>query len=80
MVSSGALAVVDGDVRLSYGELEAAANRLAWHLIAGGVGPGGIVAVVVPRSVDLVVAVLAVLKAGAAYLPVDPDYPASRVG
>ncbi|WP_240724266.1 amino acid adenylation domain-containing protein, partial [Frankia sp. B2] len=80
VVSSGALAVVDGDVRLSYGELEAAANRLAWHLIAGGVGPGGIVAVVVPRSVDLVVAVLAVLKAGAAYLPVDPDYPASRVG
>ena len=60
-------------------ELNARANQLAHHLIAQGVGPERIVALALPRSVDLVVALLAVLKTGAAYLPIDPNYPADRV-
>ncbi|GAA2067614.1 amino acid adenylation domain-containing protein [Polymorphospora rubra] len=63
-----------------YGELDARANRLARELLAHGAGPGGIVALALPRSVDLVVAMLAVLKTGAAYLPVDPGDPADRIG
>jgi len=76
----GALAVLAGDGELSYGELNARANRLARYLIGLGAGPERVVAVVLGRSVDLVVALLAVLKAGAAYLPVDPGYPPARVG
>ncbi|WP_405358697.1 amino acid adenylation domain-containing protein [Kitasatospora sp. NBC_00085] len=64
---------------LTYGELDARANRLAHELIARGIGPGRLVALALPRSEQIVVALLAVLKAGAAYLPVDPSYPAGRV-
>jgi len=64
---------------LSYAELHARANRLARLLVDRGVGPDQLVAVAVPRSVDMVVAVLGVLKAGAAYLPIDPDHPAERI-
>ncbi|MFD7631789.1 amino acid adenylation domain-containing protein, partial [Streptomyces sp. NPDC059851] len=64
---------------LSYRELNRRANRLAHALIARGVGPEQVVALRLPRSPELVVAVLAVLKTGAAYLPVDPDYPAARI-
>ena len=64
---------------LSYGELNGRANRLARLLIGRGVGPESLVAVVMERSADLVVALLAVVKAGGAYLPVDPGYPADRI-
>ncbi|MFD7830845.1 amino acid adenylation domain-containing protein, partial [Kitasatospora sp. NPDC059803] len=74
-----ALALVSGDVELTYRELNAWAGRFAHALIARGVGPEQVVAVALPRSVESVVAVLGVLKAGAAYLPVDPSYPAARI-
>jgi nonribosomal peptide synthetase DhbF len=77
--SPEAVAVVHEDVSLSYEELNTRANRLAHLLIAEGVGPEQIVALALPRSVEMVVGVLAVLKAGAAYLPLDPDYPADRL-
>src|SRR6185503_14713145 len=62
-----------------YGELNVRANQLARLLIARGVGPESLVAVAMERSTDLVVALLAVVKAGGAYLPVDPGYPADRI-
>ncbi|MTE22328.1 amino acid adenylation domain-containing protein [Streptomyces sp. TRM43335] len=64
---------------LSFAEVEERANRLAHRLIARGAGPGDIVALVLPRSADMVLAQLAVAKAGAAFLPVDPGYPDERV-
>ncbi|WP_367133476.1 MULTISPECIES: amino acid adenylation domain-containing protein [Streptomyces] len=72
-------AVIFRDRRLSYGELNARANSLARRLLARGAGPESVVAVLLPRSEHLVTALLAVLKTGAAYLPVDPAYPAERV-
>jgi amino acid adenylation domain-containing protein/non-ribosomal peptide synthase protein (TIGR01720 family) len=74
-----AIALAFGDVELTYGELNASANRLAHHLVSLGVGPDTLVGVYLERSVDLVVSLLAVLKAGAAYVPLDPDYPEERV-
>ncbi|MEU1948118.1 amino acid adenylation domain-containing protein [Streptomyces sp. NPDC020125] len=74
-----AVAVDSLRLRLTYAELDGRANRLAHHLIGQGVGPGRIVALVLPRSVESVVARLAVAKAGGAYLPIDPDYPAERI-
>ncbi|MBL7492072.1 non-ribosomal peptide synthetase, partial [Frankia sp. AgW1.1] len=67
------------DTDLTYAELDARANRLARLLRQRGVGPESIVAVALPRSSDLVVSLLAVQKAGGAYLPVDPAYPADRI-
>ena len=74
-----ATAVMDGQTALSYAELNARANRLARHLISLGAAPEQMIAVAMDRSSELVVALLAVLKSGAAYLPVDPGYPADRV-
>ncbi|HEY4588188.1 MAG TPA: AMP-binding protein, partial [Thermoanaerobaculia bacterium] len=64
---------------LTYGELDARANRLARHLQARGVRPGDRVALLLERSAEMVVALLGVLKAGAAYVPIDPDYPEERI-
>ncbi|MGC3000516.1 amino acid adenylation domain-containing protein [Streptomyces sp. G35A] len=72
-------ALVHGDLTLTYAELGARADRLARHLAARGVGPGAVVGIALPRSAGLVTALLAVLKAGAAYLPLDPDHPADRL-
>ncbi|MFB6849650.1 amino acid adenylation domain-containing protein, partial [Streptomyces sp. NPDC056373] len=74
-----AVAVTAEDGALTYGELNAQANRLARHLRSLGVGPDVLVAVCVERGLDLIVAVLAVLKAGAAYVPLDPGYPGERL-
>ncbi|ROP31317.1 non-ribosomal peptide synthetase [Couchioplanes caeruleus] len=75
-----ATSVVCGQTALSYRELDVRAGRLAAVLRERGVGPDVLVAVALPRSVDLVVALLGVLKAGGAYLPIDPAYPAARIG
>ncbi|MFE3559508.1 amino acid adenylation domain-containing protein, partial [Streptomyces sp. NPDC059193] len=72
-------ALVFGETRLTYAELDARANRLAHGLIAAGAGPEDVVALALPRSADSLVAVLAVLKAGAAFLPLDADYPRERI-
>ncbi|RRQ65272.1 non-ribosomal peptide synthetase, partial [Streptomyces griseofuscus] len=74
-----AVAVVFEDLKLSYGEVNERANRLARLLVEQGAGPERFVAVALPRSADLVAALLAVLKTGAAYVPIDPDYPADRI-
>ncbi len=74
-----ATAVVSGQTVLSYRELEARAGRLAAILREHGVGPDVLVAVALPRSADLVVGLLGVLKSGGAYLPIDTEYPAARV-
>ncbi|NGO72719.1 non-ribosomal peptide synthetase, partial [Streptomyces boncukensis] len=73
------LAVVGGDRRLTYRELDGRVNRLARLLIARGVGQDAVVGLALPRSVEQVVAVLAILKAGGCYLPLDPEYPAERL-
>jgi amino acid adenylation domain-containing protein len=75
----GATAVVYEDESLSYAELNARANQLAHYLIALGVGADSLVGVFVERSVEMVVALLGITKAGGAYLPLDPEYPQERV-
>ena len=74
-----ALALLCGEERLSYGALNARANRLAHWLLAHGVGPERVVGIALERSPEMVVALLATLKAGGAYLPLDPEYPAARL-
>ncbi|HEX2269341.1 MAG TPA: amino acid adenylation domain-containing protein, partial [Pyrinomonadaceae bacterium] len=73
------VALISGDERMTYRELDHAANRLAHFLRHGGIGPESVVAVATGRSTRMAVAVLAVLKAGAAYLPLDPEYPHERL-
>ncbi len=72
-------ALIDGEQRLTYNELNNKANRLARYLQSNGVGPDVVVGVVTKRSSTMVTALLAVLKAGGAYLPLDPDYPLERL-
>ncbi|MGW2595840.1 amino acid adenylation domain-containing protein, partial [Streptomyces sp. NPDC001515] len=74
-----AVAVAADDAEVTYAELDARANRLARFLTGRGVGPESVVAVVRERGIDLIVTLLGVLKAGGAYLPVDPAYPADRI-
>ena len=64
---------------LSYGELEARSNALGRYLIGLGVGPDAVVGIALPRSFEMVIALVGVLKAGGAYLPLDPDYPEDRL-
>ncbi|MFG8726246.1 non-ribosomal peptide synthase/polyketide synthase [Pseudomonas aeruginosa] len=66
--------------QLSYGELNAEANRLAHRLIELGVGPDVLVGIAVERGLEMIVSLLAVLKAGGAYVPLDPEYPQERLG
>ena len=72
-------ALVCGAAALTYAELNGRANRLAHELIARGIGAEDRVAIVLPRTPEIVVAILGVLKAGAAYVPIDPEYPADRI-
>ncbi len=69
-----ALALSSGDTRLTYGELERCANHLARRLVDSGVRPRDRVLLCLPRSVDAVIAMLAIMKTGAAFVPVDPAY------
>ncbi|MBI0382013.1 AMP-binding protein, partial [Streptomyces albiflaviniger] len=75
----GALAVRGPDGSLTYGELDAAVTRLARRLVGRGAAPGSLIAVALPRGTGLLVALLAVLRSGAAYLPLDPAHPAERL-
>ncbi|MFC4605729.1 non-ribosomal peptide synthetase, partial [Rhodococcus kronopolitis] len=79
-VTPDATAVVFEGESLTYGEFASRVNRLARHLIGVGVGPESLVALALRRSLDLVVGIYAVLEAGGAYVPVDPDHPADRIG
>ena len=74
-----AVALVCGEVVLSFAELNARANEVARRLAAAGAGPEQVVALALPRSADLVTGIVAVLKAGAAYLPLDDGYPMDRL-
>ncbi|QKY12021.1 non-ribosomal peptide synthase/polyketide synthase [Janthinobacterium lividum] len=73
------LAVVSGQERLSYSELNARANQLAHYLRAQGIGPDALVGLCVERGLDMMVGVMGILKAGAAYVPLDPGYPQDRL-
>jgi len=77
--SPDAIAVTAGNVELTYGELNVRANRLARTLRAQGMACGSIVGICTERNLEMIVGVLAVLKAGAAYLPLDPRYPLERL-
>ncbi|WP_370644037.1 amino acid adenylation domain-containing protein [Myxococcus sp. RHSTA-1-4] len=74
-----ALAAVEGSRTLTYGALDARANQLAWHLRSLGVGPERLVALCMDRSLELLIGLLGAVKAGAAWLPLDPAYPAERL-
>ena len=75
----GAIAVACGDKRLTYAELNVRGNQLARHLLSLDVKPDERVAICLERSLEMVVALLGVLKAGCAYVPLDPDYPIERL-
>ena len=75
----GAIALVAGGKAITYGQLNERANRLAHYLRAHGIKPGDLVAVCLKRTPDMVAAVLAVCKAGAGYVPLDPGYPRERL-
>ncbi len=74
-----AVALVEADRRLTYGDLEARANQLAHYLRGLGVGPDTLVGLCIDRSIEMVVALLGILKADGAYLPLDPAYPPGRL-
>jgi len=73
------VAVIFGDTRLTYKELDVRSNQLAWRLLSMNLHPGDNVGIFLERSVEIVISVLAVLKAGGCYLPLDPLYPVERI-
>lgn len=73
------VAVCSEGIELTYGELNERANRLAGLLVNQGIGPGSYVAVLLDRSVQMIIGVLGILKAGAAYVPIEPGFPKARV-
>lgn len=73
------IAVADGEQVISYRELDRSANRLAHYLRAKGIGKGSLVAVCMERSAELIISITAIVKAGAAYVPIDPAYPEERI-
>jgi len=75
-----AIALVSGEHRVTYAELDRRANRLAHHLQSLGVGPEVLVGVCLERTPEMLVTLLAIQKAGGAYLPLDPDFPRERIG
>jgi len=77
--SPEAVAVICDEGQLSYRELNERANQLGWYLREHGVGPEVLVGICVERSVEMLVGLLGILKAGGGYLPLDPDYPAERL-
>ena len=77
--SPDATAIRFRDQALSYRELDVRVNQLARHLVEHGAGPGILIAICMERSIEMVVALYATLKAGSAYVPIDPEYPADRV-
>jgi amino acid adenylation domain-containing protein len=78
-ISADAIAVTFQEQQLTYRKLNARANQLAWHLITLGMGPGRLAGIYFDRSLDMLVGVLAILKAGAGYVPLDPTYPKERL-
>jgi len=76
--SPGSIAIQKGDTSMSYNELNKLANRLAHFLIADGVLPQDNIGLLVSRDFDMIIGMLAILKAGAAYVPIDPEYPVDR--
>ena len=79
-IAPGAIAARFGKEELSYGELNARANKLARYLRGLGVGPEVLVGIFTDRSLEMLVGLIAILKAGGAYLPLDPEYPPERIG
>src|SRR5437588_2325801 len=78
-LSGAHVAIVDRERSFRYAELDAASERLARELVWRGAGRGQRVGILLPRSAELAVAVVAIVKAGAAYVPLDPDYPVERL-
>src|SRR5436190_9291119 len=74
-----AIAIVFGSESVTYAELESRANRFARYLRDRGAGPGAVVGLLLPRSIDSYAALLGILKSGAAYVPIDPEYPEDRI-
>ncbi|MFD6157239.1 amino acid adenylation domain-containing protein, partial [Nocardia sp. NPDC060255] len=79
VIAPEADALIADELTLSYRDVNIRANRLAHWLIQGGVGPETVVAIALPRSADMIIGLLAVMKAGGAYLPIDPAYPHERI-
>src|SRR4051794_17182053 len=74
-----AVALIHDDEQLSYRELNSRANQLAHYLMLQGAGPESLIGICVDRSIEMVVGVLGIVKAGAAYVPLDPAHPKERL-